>query len=219
MIDLIAALVICLAGCGSNENIEASADAGPSTATKALVVPADGGAGLIFTWIDEAGEHHPTADRSEIPEDRRRMVRVQDPSLPPGDPNTVWVADLTAAEGGRFPVRAMKRENFDQHARPTAPPTPAKRAPVTPPDQGAATTVVMYSTSSCPVCRQARQWLGSQGYSFVERNIERDSNAARELQEKAARQGVPANGVPVFEIKGRLIPGFNRQAITQALGS
>lgn len=229
-LDLLVAAFVVAAGlslaasCSRDESDEPGAGGdGDAAATRAPVVAADGGGPLVFTWVDEEGEYHIASSRSEIPEDRRALVRVQDPSVPPGDPGTVWVADLREPRGGRFPVRPMKREQFDRSPRPRPAPAkapgsaPSKRGPAS--GEAAATTVVMYSTSTCPVCRQARRWMTEQGISFVERDIGRDQAAAQQLQQKAQQQGVSARGVPVFEIKGRLIPGFDRQAIKGALGS
>ncbi len=224
-ITITAVLVALMTSCGSQESPaesgEGESEGLPRESAAAPVVPADGGAGLVYTWIDESGDYHVSTVTSEIPEDRRAIVRVQDPTIPPGNPGEVWVADLREAKGGRFQVKSMKRAHFEKIAQPRQPPRPpqpGKTPPAPPAEDGEPPRVVMYSTSSCPVCRQARRWLSKQGVSFVERNLERDDAAARQLQEKARQQGVPANGVPIFEIQGKLIPGFNKQALTAALG-
>lgn len=219
-------LVVVVVACGQqesqNEGAGSEAEGPANIAASAPTILADGGSGLVFTWIDENGEHHVSTAPSEIPEKRRAIVRVQDPSRPPTAPGEVWVADLREAEGGRFPVKKMKRLQFEKLAQPRQPPPPSPVKLNTPPgpaaESGEAPRVVMYSTSTCPVCRTARRWLSKQGVSFVERNLERDQLAAAQLQEKARQQGVSANGVPIFEIGGKLIPGFNKQALSQALG-
>jgi glutaredoxin len=221
-IQVVFSLVI-LSACGARGTGEL-ADAGePARARPVVEVSSDGGVDLVFTWIDEGGQHKVASNRDAIPEAHRAVVRVQDPRIPPEDPASIWVADLREpASGDRFPVKSMKRADFEKIGRLVEPVEPvAKVTPAAPPSAPAPSgsdRVIMYATSSCPVCRQARQWLASQHISFVERNIERDEDAARSLQEKARSQGVPANGVPVFEIKGKLIPGFNKQALSAALG-
>ena len=80
--------------------------------------------------------------------------------------------------------------------------------PVPGPDTGA-TPVIMYSTRHCPVCVKARRWLLAERIPYIEKDIERDREAAKSLAAKGQKQGVPVNGVPVFEIRGTLIPGFD----------
>ena len=77
----------------------------------------------------------------------------------------------------------------------------------------------MFSTRHCPVCQQARRWLVDQQIPFVERDIERDPAAAAALQQKGRAQGVPTSGVPVFEINGRLLPGFDPPSIRKLLAT
>jgi glutaredoxin len=223
------ALAAAFVGCG--DRTPASPDGGPRAVDtdEAPRVPAeaDAGAGLVFTWFEEAGGFHVTRALSDIPEGRRTVVRVQDPASPPLDPSKVWVADLREARNGTFPVRQMSRAEFERLGRRAPPPRdPPPRAgdaaghvdAGAPGAPGATPQVVMYMSSSCPVCRSARTWLTRQRVSFVERNVGSDPAAASELQEKARRQGIRADGVPVFEIGGRLIPGFDQRALTQALG-
>jgi glutaredoxin len=75
----------------------------------------------------------------------------------------------------------------------------------------------MYATKTCPVCKNARRWLLDQGIPYVEKDLEVDEAAAAELAAKGKAQGVPTSGVPIFEIRGRLLPGFDPGAIRAAL--
>lgn len=216
-------LVGALGSACSSEDGPSHSGAGPGLTSESggpPLIEVDGGSKVIYTWIEEGGGYKVARSRSEIPEDRRGVVRVQETGNPPSDPAKVWVADLRTPQGGRYAVQSMSRAEFEGLAagqRPSSPPDP-----VPTPSDGSASEdspqVVMYMTSTCPVCRRARSWLSKQGVSFVERNIQRDPNAARELQQKAQQQGVPADGVPIFEISGRLIPGFDQRALSQALG-
>lgn len=204
--------------------VEGNATSTTSRAAEEPLIEVDGGASVVYTWIDEGGRFKVAQSRSEIPEDRREVVRVQDPGNPPSDTTKVWVADLRVAKGGRYAVRRMSRAELERLAtsqRPVPDPAPDPTTDPATEDAGASQgspRVVMYMTSTCPVCRRARSWLSKQGVSFVERNIQRDPNAARALQEKARQQGVPADGVPIFEIGGRLIPGFDQNALSKAIG-
>jgi len=77
--------------------------------------------------------------------------------------------------------------------------------------------VVLYSTSWCGYCKKAREYFTRKGIPFVEKDIEKDQAAARELADKAMRAGVAPQGVPVIDVKGKLIMGFNVPAIEAAL--
>jgi glutaredoxin len=60
--------------------------------------------------------------------------------------------------------------------------------------------------------------MQAEGISFVEKDIEKDQSAAEELQRKAAQAGVASNGVPMFDIGGKITGGFDPKALVAALG-
>ena len=73
--------------------------------------------------------------------------------------------------------------------------------------------VKLYSTEWCPWCVRAKEFLRKNSISFEDMNIEKNPEWAEELQKKTGQ-----TGVPVFEIKGKIIVGFDEKAIRQALG-
>ncbi len=75
----------------------------------------------------------------------------------------------------------------------------------------------MYATTHCPVCHKARRWLLEQKIPYIEKDLEKDPAAAQALQAKGKAQGVPTSGVPVFEINGQLVPGFDPTIIKKLL--
>jgi glutaredoxin-like YruB-family protein len=75
-------------------------------------------------------------------------------------------------------------------------------------------TAIVYSTSWCAYCKQAKVYLQSKNVAVTEKNIEQDEAAHQEL---LAKTGGVFNGVPVIELGGELLQGFNRAAIDQAL--
>jgi glutaredoxin len=77
--------------------------------------------------------------------------------------------------------------------------------------------VVVYITSTCPVCAQALSYLKSRSISFTAKDIGKDRQAALELARKAAQAGVQATGVPIFDVGGELIKGFDRRRLSRAL--
>lgn len=75
-------------------------------------------------------------------------------------------------------------------------------------------TVTVYSTTWCAFCATEKQWLDKLGVKYVAKNIEEDEAASKELLEKL---GGNFTGVPVTDIAGEMILGFNRPALQAAL--
>lgn len=72
--------------------------------------------------------------------------------------------------------------------------------------------VIVYSTSTCPWCERAKEFLKQNNVEFEERNAQLNPVYANELQEKSG--GV---GVPVLDIDGTIIIGFNEKKIREVL--
>ncbi len=163
--------------------------------------------GLMFRYLDGQGGMTPAASMDEIPAEARAEVVVVDTALAPearGSARWVQLADLRAPdEEGRFPVQVLPRRAFEARLR--------TKAVVAGP------SVIMYSASWCGVCRKARAFLQGAGVPFVEKDIEKDAGASAELQRKAAKAGVKASGVPVFDIGGVIVPGFDQGKIARLL--
>lgn len=76
--------------------------------------------------------------------------------------------------------------------------------------------VIVYSTSWCAFCKTEKQYLDSKGVAYEDKNIEEDEAAYKELM---AKIGGDFKGVPVTDVKGEIILGFNRPAIDAALAA
>jgi glutaredoxin-like YruB-family protein len=74
-------------------------------------------------------------------------------------------------------------------------------------------SVTIYSADWCAFCHAAKQYLDSKGVSFTERNVENDMSAAQESVSKSGQMGIP-----VLDINGQIIVGFDRPRIDAALG-
>lgn len=72
--------------------------------------------------------------------------------------------------------------------------------------------VKVYTTPTCPYCTMAKTFLLENGVEFVEVNVASDRAAAVEMINKSGQMGVP-----VLEINGDIIVGFDRDAIKKAL--
>ncbi|RME26869.1 MAG: hypothetical protein D6806_05545 [Deltaproteobacteria bacterium] len=77
--------------------------------------------------------------------------------------------------------------------------------------------VIIYKTSWCTFCKKAAEYLRSRNVAFQEKDIEKDAGAAAELAEKLRRNGLSHQGVPVLDIGGRLVLGFDRERIDYLL--
>lgn len=69
--------------------------------------------------------------------------------------------------------------------------------------------VVMYATSWCPYCQQARNYFHQQGIAYTEYDIERDAAAKKRYQVFGGR-GIPVIFVGKRRMNGFSISGFNR---------
>jgi glutaredoxin len=74
-------------------------------------------------------------------------------------------------------------------------------------------TVTIYSTSWCAFCATEKQWMDKLGVKYISKNIEEDKDAETELLEKL---GGNFQGVPVTDVAGEIILGFNRPALQTA---
>ncbi len=68
-----------------------------------------------------------------------------------------------------------------------------------------ADVVTVFTTSTCPWCVRAKEFLRQKGVPFRERNIEMDPAAARELSLRTGQMGVP-----VITAGSEVIVGFDR---------
>ena len=77
---------------------------------------------------------------------------------------------------------------------------------------GGSHRVVVYSTPTCVWCARAKTYLKSQGVPFRDVDVSRDPAAARDLVRRTGQMGVP-----VVEIDGQSIIGFDQARIDSAL--
>jgi glutaredoxin 3 len=74
--------------------------------------------------------------------------------------------------------------------------------------------VIIYTTSWCPACTRARKYLKSRGVAFTEKDVEHNKSHLTEMLGKSGG----ARGVPVIDIHGKVMRGFNPVAIDRELG-
>lgn len=72
--------------------------------------------------------------------------------------------------------------------------------------------VVVYSTSSCPWCVKAKEYLDSLKVAYESVNVSENRGAAAEIVQKTRQRGVP-----VIKVGERYVVGFDQSAIDSAL--
>ncbi len=73
--------------------------------------------------------------------------------------------------------------------------------------------VVVYTTPTCPHCKSAKRYLKERRIPFREVDVSRSEEAGRSLKRKSGQ-----TGVPVIDVNGQIIVGFNRPKLDRALG-
>ncbi len=72
--------------------------------------------------------------------------------------------------------------------------------------------VLVYSTEVCPWCHKAKDWLKENKIEFTDYDVGNDKTAAEEMISKSSQRGVP-----VIDIDGKIIIGFNEEKMKELL--
>ncbi len=73
--------------------------------------------------------------------------------------------------------------------------------------------IIVYSTPTCPYCNMVKEYLNQKGINFEDVNVAADQARAQEMVMKSGQMGVP-----VVDINGNIVIGFDRDRIDQLLG-
>lgn len=71
--------------------------------------------------------------------------------------------------------------------------------------------VVLYATDWCGYCKATRRFLDQKGIPFKEYDIEKDADARK------AYQALGGGGIPILDVNGTLIRGYQPDEILKAL--
>ena len=71
--------------------------------------------------------------------------------------------------------------------------------------------VVLYATDWCGYCKQTKRFLDSKGIPFKEFDIEKNAEARK------AYEALGGRGIPLIDVNGTLIRGFDPDEILAAL--
>jgi len=73
--------------------------------------------------------------------------------------------------------------------------------------------VRIYTTPTCPYCKMAKKFLQDNKVAYQELNVAEDKKALDEMLKRSKQLSVP-----VIDIDGQIIIGFNMPQIKQRLG-
>ena len=74
-------------------------------------------------------------------------------------------------------------------------------------------SIKVYSTPTCPFCRMTKEFLKKNNIEFEDLDVAGNKEAAKEMIEKSGQLGVP-----VIDVDGTIIVGFDKGKIESALG-
>ena len=74
------------------------------------------------------------------------------------------------------------------------------------------TKVIVYTTPTCPWCIKVKGFLKSNKVAYTEKNVAEDKKVAEEAVKKSGQRGVP-----IIDIDGTIITGFDEPALKKAL--
>lgn len=229
---------------GKGDQSDAGAASDP--AGDAPIVLKPDSEGLLLTWIDDKGDFHVEQKVADVPLMGKDPVRVVDPNREEGTASDrIFLADLrTLRADGTYAVRIAKRADFDavalarrQEKGPTlasaapsssappndgtkgaGPPDPANTGDRPDPNAAARPAVIVYGASWCGPCHEAQAYLKRKGIAYVYKDIEQDSAAGREMQQKLEKVGRRGGSIPVLDVRGKILVGFSARQVDDALG-
>ena len=74
-------------------------------------------------------------------------------------------------------------------------------------------TVTIYTTPTCGYCKAAKQFFQEHDVQYTEKDVTQDPAAQEEMMTKSGQLGVP-----VIDIDGSIIVGFDKPKIAASLG-
>ena len=72
--------------------------------------------------------------------------------------------------------------------------------------------VLIYSTNTCVFCKKAKEVVKEHKVEFTEIDVGKDIKAAKEMVAKSGQMGVP-----VIEVNGKIVVGFDKPALMKEL--
>lgn len=213
-------------GCSRCRGSDAAEGTSPESRTLPPLIVRDDTPRLHLTCLKPDGNAKVALNVAEVPEDCRELVRIVSEESAEGHGDLFYVADLREKlPSGEYQVRTMPRTEWEELIRKRRATTMEARTPQASPSSSSTTTpgtaqvqVVVYAASWCGACRSAEKFLRSRGIKIQIKDIEKDPSAGSEMQAKLKRAGLPPGGsIPVIDIRGKILVGFDQGAIDRAL--
>jgi glutaredoxin-like YruB-family protein len=92
-----------------------------------------------------------------------------------------------------------RRENMPKQAKEAKPAEAGKK-------------VKVYSTPTCPYCKMAKDYLTQNNIKFEHFDVATDEKARNEMVQRSGQMGVP-----VIDVNGQIIVGFDKEKLKKAL--
>ena len=73
--------------------------------------------------------------------------------------------------------------------------------------------IMIYSTPTCTYCHHVKDYLTEKGFAYEDIDVTKDYDAMVASVQKSGQRGVP-----VIDIEGKIIVGFDQVEIDQVLG-
>lgn len=73
-------------------------------------------------------------------------------------------------------------------------------------------SVIVYSTPTCPWCKKAKAFLKENKIAFKSVDVSKNKKGLAEMEKKSGQVGVP-----VLDVNGTIIVGFDESKIKKAL--
>ena len=72
---------------------------------------------------------------------------------------------------------------------------------------------IVYGADWCEACHLAGAWLTSHGYTVIDRDIEKERDGAEAMQDALDAAGLTSPGIPVIELEGVVVLGFDQKKL------
>lgn len=72
--------------------------------------------------------------------------------------------------------------------------------------------IKVFSTPTCPYCVTLKEFLKEKGFQFEDIDVSKDEKSLEEMIQKSGQMGVP-----VVDIDGQIVVGFDRKKIVELL--
>ena len=73
--------------------------------------------------------------------------------------------------------------------------------------------IIIYSTPACVHCHHLKDYLTEKGFTYQDIDVTKSLTAMQEALLKSGQQGVP-----VTDIEGKIIVGFDQEKVDEILG-